>query len=201
VQLHPCSCTCVAWDGSGEASPFLTTPIASEIEVNRVSRALAIRTPPQANRDILVMPPDGSLPAAPFVATAADERNPAFSPDGTLLAYASDETGSHEVYARPWPGPGGRIRVSTRGGTEPLWSRDGATLYYRSASHAEATQVVRSPELAAGTPRQLFRDVYTRANCRNWDLLPSGEFLMLGGDQVTSTLHVVVNWDQRMRRR
>jgi Tol biopolymer transport system component len=60
---------------------------------------------------------------AALVATAADERQPSFSPDGTLLAYSSDETGTREVHVRPHPGPGGRIRVSPRGGAEPLWSR------------------------------------------------------------------------------
>jgi eukaryotic-like serine/threonine-protein kinase len=189
------------WDGSGDATRLAGIPAASEIEIGRASRVVAIRTPGRNNRDIWIMPLDGSRPAAPFVASAADERYPAFSPDGTLLAYASDETGSLEVYVRPYPGPGGRVRVSPGGGTEPLWSRDGATLFYRGPGHVAASRILRTPELAAETPRELFRDNYVQNGLRNYDLLPSGEFLMVSRGAQQAIMTVVVNWDQRLRRR
>jgi Tol biopolymer transport system component len=53
-----------------------------------------------------------------------------FSPDGKWLAYSSDETGSSEIYLRPFPGPGAARRVSVLGGTSPGWRRDGRELYY-----------------------------------------------------------------------
>ena len=51
-----------------------------------------------------------------------------FSPDGHWLAYSDDNTG--EVYVTPFPGPGARIAVSSRGGNDPRWRGDGQELFY-----------------------------------------------------------------------
>jgi Tol biopolymer transport system component len=67
----------------------------------------------------------------PFVNSAFAEVEPAFSPDGRWLAYASNESGSFEVYVRPFPGPGGKWQIST-GGSYPKWSRNGKELFYRT---------------------------------------------------------------------
>jgi hypothetical protein len=70
--------------------------------------------------------------------------------------------------------------VSKGSGTEPLvWSRDGTSLYYRSNSDGMAMRIVRTPELAAESPRELFADVNERQRARNFDLLPTGEFVMV----------------------
>src|SRR5262249_15590213 len=58
------------------------------------------------------------------------ERYPAFSPDGRWLAYASNESGTLEVYLRSFPGPGGRWQISTGG--FPVWSRDGRELLFET---------------------------------------------------------------------
>ncbi|HEX8362335.1 MAG TPA: protein kinase, partial [Longimicrobium sp.] len=61
----------------------------------------------------------------PVVAERFDAFMPALSPDGRWLAYAANPSGRHEVYLRPFPGPGAAVQVSDGGGTEPAWSRDG----------------------------------------------------------------------------
>jgi hypothetical protein len=58
--------------------------------------------------------------------------SPAFSSDGRWLAYSSDESGSYEVYVRPFPGSGGTWQVSIGGGLHPKWSHSSNELYYRS---------------------------------------------------------------------
>jgi len=55
---------------------------------------------------------------------------PVFSPDGRWLAYVSDETGTREVYVRPFPGPGSRSQISTGGGMVPIWSRAARELFF-----------------------------------------------------------------------
>jgi hypothetical protein len=58
-----------------------------------------------------------------FLGTPANEVAPMFSPDGRFIAYFSTEAGSgYDVYVRPFPGPGGKWRVSTTGGIYPRWS-------------------------------------------------------------------------------
>ena len=69
---------------------------------------------------------------APFVTSTFNNGSPAFSPDGRWLAYDSNESGTYEVYVRPFPGPGGKWQVSTGGGYMPKWSRNGKELFYRT---------------------------------------------------------------------
>jgi serine/threonine-protein kinase len=82
--------------------------------------------------DLIAIPVDGGAPRV-IRGTPANERDPAFSPDGKWLAYTSNESGHAEVYVTPFPGPGGRWTVSAGGGDQPLWARTGSTLFYRAA--------------------------------------------------------------------
>ena len=67
--------------------------------------------------------------AEPFL-SARGFPMPAFSPDGRWLAYASEETGSREIYVQPFPGPGAKVRVSVDGGSFPTWSPNGRELFF-----------------------------------------------------------------------
>ncbi len=65
-----------------------------------------------------------------FLGTTFAELYPAFSPDGRWLAYQSNESGTNEIYVRPFPGPGGRRLISSGGGFAPRWTKDGRELFY-----------------------------------------------------------------------
>jgi len=72
----------------------------------------------------------GSRTPEPFLATPADERGAAFSPNGSFVAYTSSESDRLEIYVRPFPGPGPKRQVSTAGGILARWSRDGREIFY-----------------------------------------------------------------------
>ena len=63
--------------------------------------------------------------------------NATFSPDGKLLAYASDRTGSFEIYVRPVDGDGRDTQVTTNAGQNlfPSFSPDGQSLAFSSILH------------------------------------------------------------------
>lgn len=86
-------------------------------------------TNPETGTDVWMLPLDGE--PYPFVKSAANESSAAFSRDGAWLAYQSDASGRAEIYVQPFPGPGERILISSGGGKEPVWSRDGRELFYR----------------------------------------------------------------------
>src|SRR4029077_8423609 len=52
------------------------------------------------------------------------------SPSGQWVAYQSNESGRFEIYIQPFPGPGSRERISTEGGAQVRWRRDGRDLFY-----------------------------------------------------------------------
>lgn len=87
--------------------------------------------------DIWVAPVSGDGKPFPFLATSFNEGGARFSPDAKWIAYSSDETGRHEVYVRPFAGApstgGGKIRISSAGGNQPVWRADGQELFYVSS--------------------------------------------------------------------
>ena len=146
-----------------------------------------------------------------FLGTPFNEYFPAFSPDGRWLAYASNESGTFEVYVRPFPGPGGRWQISTGGGTAPVWSRDGRELLF--ATPALRVMAVgytaKGDSFAAGKPRvwseTRLRDI---AGFANYDLAPDGKRLAAmvaddeaGGQKLPNHLTVLLNFFDELRRR
>jgi Tol biopolymer transport system component len=65
-----------------------------------------------------------------LLATEFEESNGQFSPDGRWFAYTSTESGRTEVYVQTFPVSGGKWLVSTGGGSQPRWRRDGKELFY-----------------------------------------------------------------------
>lgn len=83
----------------------------------------------------------------PFAASQANEVSPKFSPDGKWIALVNDESGRNEVFVRSWPNPTVRVQISATGGSEPTWSPDGSTLYYRSGTTLIAARLSPPPGL------------------------------------------------------
>jgi len=67
--------------------------------------------------------------AEPFL-RASGFPMPAFSPDGRWLAYSSSETGNSEICVQPYPGPGGKVAISSGGGGFPVWSPNTHQLFF-----------------------------------------------------------------------
>jgi Tol biopolymer transport system component len=91
-------------------------------------------------RDLFVGPAAEGVDPFPFLATAAWETNPRFSPDSKWIAYSSDESGRTEVYVRPFSGepasPAGKLQVSNNGGLSALWAPSGQEIFYMSGDGA-----------------------------------------------------------------
>jgi eukaryotic-like serine/threonine-protein kinase len=93
-----------------------------------------------------------------YLQTEFNEHQGRLSPNGRWMAYASDESGTSEVYVRGFPVPGTRWRVSTGGGSDPRWRRDGKELFYQSSDRTlVAAAVTSGTSFAAGAPRALFK--------------------------------------------
>jgi len=108
--------------------------------------------------DILGIRPGIDTAPVPLVASKFSEVAPAISPNGRWLAYVSDETGQFEIYVVPFPNTiAARWAVSTRGGTEPLWSHSGRELFYRDRSGGLiAVEVKTTTTFSFGRPTLLF---------------------------------------------
>ena len=123
-------------DNSGPEVAVLSTPqLKNPTDWSRDGRFLLYRTMgTSTGYDLMALEFDGAAvkPGQPIAiaTTEFEERDGVFSPDGRWVAYQSNESGRFEVYAQPFPGPGGRIQVSTNGGGQVRWARTGVELYY-----------------------------------------------------------------------
>jgi serine/threonine-protein kinase len=138
----------------------------------------------------------GDSSVTTVVSSPAEERYAALSPDGNWLAYASTISGTNEVYVRPYRQAGASVLISSRGGTEPAWSRDGSELFYRSGSRIMSVThhpLDRSRPFTA--PQSLFGGAFDFSQDRNWSTSPDGSFVMVNADPTTARqLRVVLNW-------
>ena len=139
--------------------------------------------------DINVLPLDPPGEARPLVATPFNETSPRFSPDGRWVAYASDVSGTSEVYIRSFNDPPVTTRVSREGGTRPRWRRDGRELFFLGPDG----RLMSVPfEGAPGAPRMLFQAV----NIVDYDPAADGaRFLVQLQDRSRDTdVHLLANW-------
>ncbi len=92
--------------------------------------------PNEGDRDIVALRLGADSTVTPLVATSEyAEHAPALSPDGRWLAYSSNETGSDEVFVRPFPDvESGKQQISTEGGMAPRWAHNGRELFYVNGS-------------------------------------------------------------------
>jgi len=163
---------------------------------------------PDTGRDIFTLR-IGDRNPQPFLQTKYTEGCPQISPDGRWLAYVSDETGGPEVFVQPFPATGGKWQLSTDGGTEPVWNRNGHELFYRSGPKMMAVDVATQPAFSAGKPRMLFEGSYAASvfplTGVAYDASPDGQrFLMMeeaGQPKPATEINVVLNWSEELKRR
>ncbi len=160
-------------DGSGEAQrltdgkfedvPFTFTPDGNRLAFHRFG----------ANgSEIWTVPVDGD-PERPrlgkpelFLSSPFVDLEPAISPDGRWLAYASNESGSPEVYVRAFPGPGGKWQISTGSGHFPVWSRSSHELFFEKVGEVG---IMTAAYTASGSPNA---GTFTASTPRMWSAVP-----------------------------
>jgi Tol biopolymer transport system component len=189
-------------DGSGGAehlTPSNFPQVASSWSPD--GRSLAFeQTNPSTGWDISIFHP-ADRKTEPFLQSRFNEIAPRFSPDGRWLAYASDESGRYEVYVQPYPGPGGKWQISTEGGTEPVWARNGE-LFYRNGDKVIAVQTSTASNFSAGNPKVLFEGRYaTFQTLPDYDITADGQrFLFVkAGEEPQAEITVVLNWTEELK--
>jgi eukaryotic-like serine/threonine-protein kinase len=207
-------------DGGGSGKPerlttseFSQTPGSWAAGTNTIA---FLQRPTPDTFGIYTLPMDGPDAGKPklFLESRFALTNPELSPDGRWIAYGSAESETFEVYVQPYPGPGGKVRISTAIGTEPIWTANGRELLFRGATATtmpvfSATIASLSP-FQANAPRVLFvapNGEYDRTGpIRAWDASADGQrFLMLRNSKTSNapvtTIHVVLNWTDELNRR
>jgi Tol biopolymer transport system component len=170
-------------------------------DVSPDGRTLLFLNAGESAADVWLAPLAREGKPSPWSIGPFDERSPRFSPDGHWIAYESNESGRPEVYLALTEGAGDKRRVSTAGGRDPRWRRDGKELYYAAPDGSlMAVPIHPGPRLEVGAPARLFS---VETGIANYDVHPDGtRFLVRTAteDVSESPIRAVMNWATGMAR-
>jgi eukaryotic-like serine/threonine-protein kinase len=164
---------------------------------------------------LFVRPMPGPGESKQFAPSTFTMTHAEFSPDGRWMAYVSNESGASEVYVQAFPGAGEKHRVSSSGGSQPAWSRNGGELFYfqpkgiapNTTTAIVAAEISNAGGFRVGAQYVLFDGSYIGSTpLRSYDLTSDGQFIMVRQegnppDQRITQLNVVLGWGQDLKRR
>ena len=147
----------------------------------------------------------GSFDSVPFLQTSFNEGPAKFSPQGRFVAYVSDQSGQNQVYVRPFPEGEGQWQVSSQGGVQPRWSKDGKELFYVENGTLVAVEVSTRPSFTTGATTRLFQHPNLPTEHR-YDVSRDGQRFVLvetieSEEAKAPSIHVVQNWFAEFRDR
>jgi serine/threonine protein kinase len=166
-------------------------------------------TDPKNKHDLWVFQMFGARNPVPYLQTEFNEAHARFSPDGRWVAYASDESGRAEVYVQSFPATGGKWQISSGGGDQPLWRRDGKELFYVEAGgKLMAAEIHQSAStFQAGVPIPLFGlrvpPIGLTGTRNHYAVTSDGQRFLVNrsmGDAASLPITVVLNWTSLLKK-
>jgi hypothetical protein len=152
---------------------------------------------PTTSRDLWILTRSGESEPFPLLQSVFDERHGQFSPDGTWIAYVSNESGRFEVYVQSFPGTGNKRQISSDGGQQPRWRSDGEALFYLASDGTlMRVDITLGSTVLANAPESVFRASGSIASDRYAVSADGKRFLIpIGtGDNGVPPVVVVVDW-------
>ena len=190
-------------NGAGEAEPlFEATGPFWPSHWSRDGRYL-VYTDVRSPINVFALPLQGDREPIPVAQSEFIEALGSLSPDGAWIAYGSNESGSVEIYARPFPEGEGRWQVSTDGGRAPVWSEGGAEIFYLSANRDKvlAVPVKTGSSFEAGVPKVLFELEQPLLTLSTFDVTADGQRVIMAipaEEDANPPIVVVTNWQQAL---
>jgi len=131
-----------------------------------------------------------------------------FSPDGHWVAYSSNESGTWQVYVAPFPGPGGKYQISTGGGQQPRWRRDGKELFFLSRERKlMAVPLKAGPTFEFGAPVALFEsrahEPLTAEEFFTYDVSSDGQRFLINANaeqKDVRPIDILLNWSSQLKK-
>jgi Tol biopolymer transport system component len=195
-----------ASSGGGNDQLLLTEGGVSEYASSwsRDGRAILYSRGAQPGADLWVLQLTGNRKPFPFMETPFLEVHGQFSPDGRWVAYVSNESGQNEIYVAPFPGPGGKWRISTAGGNWPRWRGDSRELFYLAPDNQLVAADVSAHDSTfdVGAVRPLFQTQARVNRGYMYDVSADGQRFLVNRlvEQAVQPLTFLINWPATLRK-
>jgi eukaryotic-like serine/threonine-protein kinase len=165
---------------------------------------MRVATDGRTATDIYALPLSGERKPFSVVQNGSNNGQPRVSPDGTWMAYSSNESGRFEVYVTGFPGGGAKWQVSASGGSFPKWRRDGKELFWLDAGDNMMAVDINTSGITVrmGTPHVLFHAGGVQTQQGPYAVTADGEkFLINTGDvkEENQPFALVQNWPAEMK--
>ncbi len=165
---------------------------------------------PKAKDDIWLLPVTGERQPVPLLPQAEFNQNLGqFSPDDRWVAYTSNESGMDQIYVQPFPVSGPKWMVSTSGGRQPRWRRDGKELFYVAPDGKLMAVAIRTHaskvHFEASQPQPLFQtSIPSNIPLRQsffYDVTADGRRFLVNTVQggLNQAINVWVNWQAGLK--
>jgi serine/threonine-protein kinase len=194
-----------AADGSGTPEPLFSSEQGYGATAPAWSpdgrHMLYVKSGGKTGYDIWDLPSGAQAEPKALIATASNESNPVFSPDGRFIAYTTDESGRPEVYVRPFPDVNSR-RWLLSSGRAVRWSRDGTEILYltpKGLMKVPVTPARGEAPPSFGQPSLTL----PLEGINSFDLSPDGKTIAIERvpiEKAAREIHVVVNWHEELKR-
>ncbi len=193
-------------DGSGNAERLTNAENAQNpLAASPDGHTILFYESLQSGGEIMLLNLDEERTVEPFLTTPFAEDYASISPDGSLIAYTSNETGEFEVYVRQFPSGTGRVKISPGLGRLPKWSPDGTELFYANndSEYYSVTIEMKDNAVIPSTPKLMFK-LPVNEYSKTFNVAPDGQRFLFErttdavGDQNDHPI-VVVNWFRELR--
>jgi Tol biopolymer transport system component len=195
-------------NAGGPDEPLLklnATPIVFPSDWSPDGKFLAYyRTDSKTGLDVWVLPLAGERKPMLFLRDNFNESQAQFSPDGKWMAYVSDESGGPQIYVQSFPMQTGKWQISTDGGTQPRWRRDGKELFYLGPDQKLMAVTAKSGNtFETEAPRMLFQTALNVTDPRQtYAVAADGQRFLLNTPVETASppMTIVLNWQALLKK-
>ena len=133
--------------------PFESTQLAPSLSPD--GRHIALFREVSGNIDVWLIDTARGVPTR-FTFDSADDVNPVWSPDGRRIAFSSNRSGVHDLYAKPANDPAGSETLLFQNAQPKSlsdWSPDGRLLLYQSVDPKRGFDIMALPFDSDGKPQ------------------------------------------------